>query len=67
MIKEIEKGIENRSNIFNNVISFVKKYLKLSASKMNWLTNFVKPKLKAINPKYLKKKISGLNARLVVK
>ena len=28
LIKEIEKGIENRSNIFNNVISLVKKYSK---------------------------------------
>ena len=26
LIKEIEKGIENRSNIFNNVIKLVKKY-----------------------------------------
>ena len=28
LIKEIEKGIENRSNIFNNVTSLVKKYSK---------------------------------------
>ena len=28
LIKEIEKGIENRSNIFDNVISLVKKYSK---------------------------------------
>ena len=28
LIKEIEKGVENRSNIFNNVISLVKKYSK---------------------------------------
>ena len=28
LIKEIEKGIENRVNIFNNVISLVKKYSK---------------------------------------
>ena len=28
LIKEIEKGIENRSNIFNNVINLVKKYSK---------------------------------------
>ena len=28
LIKEIEKGIENRSNIFNNVIGLVKKYSK---------------------------------------
>ena len=28
LIKEIEKGIENKSNIFNNVISLVKKYSK---------------------------------------
>ncbi len=28
LIKEIEKGIENKSNIFNNVIGLVKKYSK---------------------------------------
>ncbi len=28
LIKEIEKGIENRSNIFNNVINLVQKYSK---------------------------------------
>ena len=28
LIKEIEKGIENKSNIFNNIISLVKKYSK---------------------------------------
>ena len=28
LIKEIEKGVENRSNIFDNVISLVKKYSK---------------------------------------
>lgn len=28
LIKEIEKGVENRSNIFNNVIDLVKKYSK---------------------------------------
>ena len=28
LIKEIEKGIENRVNIFNNVINLVKKYSK---------------------------------------
>ena len=28
LIKEIEKGIENGSNIFNNIISLVKKYSK---------------------------------------
>ena len=28
LIKQIEKGIENKSNIFNNVINLLKKYSK---------------------------------------